>query len=52
MPDPAPPPVTPRLEAAAEPERDDVRRARLAWQRDAPAFFKYLVDAVLWEDEP
>lgn len=48
MADAAPEP-TPAMERAAQPSDEDIERARLAWRRDAPPYFKYLVDAEVWE---
>jgi hypothetical protein len=45
------PPVTEAIRRAAAAHDEDVERARLAWRRDAPAFFRNLLDATLLETD-
>jgi hypothetical protein len=39
------PPMSPETQAAAQISPDDVARAKVAWERDAPPEFRHLLDA-------
>lgn len=44
-----PPEVTQAIARAAVASDEDKERMRLAWRRDAPPFFKFLLDALPWD---